>query len=180
LPSTDWCEIDRYTKHRCIPVRWIDLDDFQHFECGLSDSYTRGLVVDVFGNKWIATPSGLAVYSSAGVTDVDDQMSSSMPQTLQRAQNYPNPFNPTTTVGYTVGAVSLPAGQAGGQRTAESRVRLAVYDLLGREVAVLVDGMMPAGEHNVTFYGANLPTGAYVYRLATESGVLAKKMILLG
>jgi len=78
--------------------------------------------------------------------------------------NYPNPFNPSTTISYTL-------SQPG-------RVRLVVVDLLGREVAVLVDEMRSAGQHVVSFNAAHLPSGLYVYRLETEQGVVARKMIL--
>ncbi|NOX37747.1 MAG: T9SS type A sorting domain-containing protein [Calditrichaeota bacterium] len=64
---------------------------------------------------------------------------------------YPNPFNPVTTI-----AFSLPV---------RSRVRLEVYDVLGREVARLVDGVKPAGRYEVSFDATQLPSGVYIYRL---------------
>jgi beta-glucanase (GH16 family) len=80
-------------------------------------------------------------------------------------QNHPNPFNPSTVIGYRLSV----AGQT----------RLAVYDVLGREVAVLVDGMMSAGDHQVTFNAGTLPTGVYMTVLETPSGSLSKPMLLL-
>ena len=72
-------------------------------------------------------------------------------------QNYPNPFNPTTTVGY--------------QLAAESKVRLSVYDLLGREVAVLADGTGWTGFHKGTMDASSLSSGMYILRLvATPQG----------
>ena len=79
--------------------------------------------------------------------------------------NYPNPFNPETTIRYTL-------EQAG-------RVRLAAYDLLGREIAILVDGQQAAGEHRIRFKAGTLPGGAYVYRLQTPDKVAAKTMLLV-
>ena len=79
--------------------------------------------------------------------------------------NYPNPFNPETTISY-----ALPQG---------SKVRLAVYDLLGHEVAVLVDGSQPAGQHTVRFDGGDLPSGSYVYRLQVGEEVVARTMTLV-
>ena len=79
--------------------------------------------------------------------------------------NYPNPFNPETTIRY-----ALP--QAG-------NVRLAVYDLLGHEVAVLVDEPKPAGHHATRFDAGDLPSGAYVYRLQAQDKIMVQIMMLV-
>ena len=88
-----------------------------------------------------------------------------LPSEVTLGQNYPNPFNPETTIRY-----ALP--QAG-------KVRLAVYDLLGHEVAVLVDTVEPAGNHAVRFDAGDLPSGAYTYRLRTANGVVVRTMMLV-
>ena len=80
-------------------------------------------------------------------------------------QNYPNPFNPTTNISF-----SIP--QSG-------FVKLSVFNLLGQEVARLVDGTMQAGFHNVTFKAENLNTGVYIYKLEANDLVQTKKMTLL-
>ena len=79
--------------------------------------------------------------------------------------NYPNPFNPETTIRYV-----LPRS---------GKVRLAVYDMLGHEVAVLVDTVEPAGNHAVRFGAGNLPSGAYAYRLHTANEVVVRTMTLV-
>ena len=79
--------------------------------------------------------------------------------------NYPNPFNPETTIDY-----ALPH---------EGKVRLAVYDLLGREVAVLVDEPLSAGHHAVRFRGDDLPSGPYVYHLQVGDEVAVRTMMLV-
>ena len=81
------------------------------------------------------------------------------------AQNYPNPFNPTTTIPYTLARTE--------------KVRLAVYDLMGKEVAVLVDGIQSAGSHEAQFTATNLTSGIYFYKLETSDQVLVKKMTLV-
>jgi len=89
-----------------------------------------------------------------------------IPQTFQLSQNYPNPFNPTTSIRYTVSSIT--------------NVRLAIYDVLGREVATLVNEEKPAGEYTVRFDGSGLSSGVYFYRLETSNGLVqTKKMILL-
>ncbi len=87
------------------------------------------------------------------------------PLSLRLDQNFPNPFNPNTSIRFT-----LDAGR---------QARLSVYDLVGREVAVLVDGLMPAGEHSVTFNASALPSGIYFYILQSGTQQMSRKMILM-
>ena len=94
-----------------------------------------------------------------------DTESEELPAELALLGNYPNPFNPETTIRY-----ALP--QAG-------NVLLAVYDLLGHEVAVLVDEPKPAGHHMARFHAGHLPSGAYVYRLQAQGKVMTNMMTLV-
>jgi hypothetical protein len=66
-------------------------------------------------------------------------------------QNHPNPFNPATVITFSV--------------PRRGHVTLKIYNVRGQEVAALVDGEMPAGEHQVVFAPSNLPSGSYLYRL---------------
>jgi uncharacterized protein (TIGR02145 family) len=111
-------------------------------------------------------------------TDVGSS-SSAPPPDFSLLQNYPDPFNPTTTIRYTVGSVNLPAGQAGSQRAADSRVRLVVYDMLGREIAVLMDGNNEAGSHSVEFDASGLSSGVYFCRMTAGDFVGTKRMLLI-
>ncbi|HEY9167511.1 MAG TPA: T9SS type A sorting domain-containing protein [Candidatus Kryptonia bacterium] len=88
-----------------------------------------------------------------------------LPNTMALSQNYPNPFNPTTVIAY-----QLPAA---------GRVSLIIYDVLGREVARLVDGQKAAGSYEVKFDGSKLPSGLYFYRLSTGSYSRTMKMVVL-
>jgi hypothetical protein len=89
----------------------------------------------------------------------------SAPQEFSLAQNTPNPFNPSTMVSY-----QLPVASA---------VKLTVYDMLGREVATLVNEMKDAGSYSVRFDGAGFSSGAYIYRLEAGSFVQTKRMLLV-
>jgi len=80
-------------------------------------------------------------------------------------QNYPNPFNPSTKIKYSVAASEF--------------ISLKVYDILGKEIAVLVNEYKPAGNYEVNFYASKLSGGVYFYRLQSGTAVLAKKMIVL-
>ena len=101
--------------------------------------------------------------ADGGIGDVAS--GSEAPLHFSLSQNYPNPFNPTTGIRYQVSGVS--------------GVRLTVYDLLGREVVVLVNEKQAPGSYEVKFDGARLASGVYVYRLEAGAFVAAKKMIIL-
>ena len=87
------------------------------------------------------------------------------PKEFSLEQNYPNPFNPMTEVRYEV--------------PVQSRVLLTVYDLLGREVATLVDEVIPAGRHSARWDASGAPSGIYFYRLTAGSFTGTKKMALV-
>ena len=87
------------------------------------------------------------------------------PGKFELSQNYPNPFNPSTTISF-----SLP--QSG-------NVKLLVYNLLGEQVAELVNGFKEAGIHTINFSAENLNSGIYIYRIATNDFVESKKMTLI-
>lgn len=89
-----------------------------------------------------------------------------LPEKVRLYQNYPNPFNPVTTMRFEL---------TGDHQCA----RLSVYDILGRRVAVLVDGELPAGVHTVPFDASGLASGVYLYRLETEGGIIRQRKMLL-
>jgi hypothetical protein len=80
-------------------------------------------------------------------------------------QNYPNPFNPSTTIRYQIPEMS--------------KVNLTLFNLLGEEVAILVNEEKSAGNYSVEFKAANLPSGTYFYRIQAGSFVETKKMVLM-
>jgi|WetSurMetagenome_2_1015567.scaffolds.fasta_scaffold43224_2 hypothetical protein len=106
----------------------------------------------------------------ADLTGVENNSESITDYRLE--QNYPNPFNPVTTIKYTIPNVTLSGVE-------ESRVILKVYDVLGTEVANLVNEEKPAGNYNVSFNASSLSSGIYFYKLHAGSFVDTKKMVLL-
>ncbi|HPI72987.1 MAG TPA: T9SS type A sorting domain-containing protein [bacterium] len=88
-----------------------------------------------------------------------------VPDRYELGQNFPNPFNPTTEIMFKV--------------KEEGRVQLVVFDLLGREVATLVDGKLAAGIHKINFDGRSLPSGMYLYVMKAGSYHQVKKMALI-
>ncbi|HEY3249936.1 MAG TPA: T9SS type A sorting domain-containing protein [Ignavibacteria bacterium] len=91
--------------------------------------------------------------------------SNELPATFRLDQNYPNPFNPVTTISF-----GLPKA---------SNVRLIIYDILGREVAVLVNEFVKAGNHSVDFDASEIASGVYLYKLVAVNFVETKKMMLI-
>jgi hypothetical protein len=110
---------------------------------------------------------GIEIIDAASVnvsTGIEDEVMS-LPTAYALDQNYPNPFNPVTTIGF-----DLPA---------PGSVRLAVYDVLGREVAVLMDRRIEAGRQQIRFDATNLPSGTYIYRLDTEEQSFTRHLVLM-
>ncbi len=92
------------------------------------------------------------------------------------SQNYPNPFNPTTTIKYTIPSVKKLHAKS--QTTASGKIQLKVYDILGNEIATLVNENKLPGEYEVNFNASNLASGIYYYRLTVGNFTKTKKMIL--
>ncbi|MFA4839823.1 MAG: YCF48-related protein [Candidatus Neomarinimicrobiota bacterium] len=90
---------------------------------------------------------------------------SDLPTEFSLEQNYPNPFNPTTTI-----AFSLPKS---------TKVTLAVYNILGQQVAVLQNGFLEAGYYRMNFNASNLPSGMYIYRITANGYSNVKKMAIM-
>jgi len=96
-----------------------------------------------------------------GVGEDENQLVSQ----FELSDNYPNPFNPSTKISYTI--------------PRSEKVKLSVYNLLGSQIALLVNERKNSGTHTVSFHAANLPSGMYVYRLECAGTVITKKMLLM-
>jgi len=93
-------------------------------------------------------------------------------------QNYPNPFNPSTTIKYSISSIVGTGHPANTGQVAPS-VQLKVYDILGQEVATLVNEQQKPGSYEVNFYADKLPSGIYFYKLQAGKNIQVKKMMLL-
>jgi hypothetical protein len=144
-----------------------------------SHDYGFAVAVDHKGNVYVAgqaTRPGtgqdfilIKLVPSAGAAD---DANAQLPTTVALEQNYPNPFNPTTTISYT-----LAGSRENGVGSTETK--LVVHDLLGREVAVLVNEKKAPGSYEVKFDGSALSSGVYFYSLKAGSSVETKKLMLL-
>ena len=127
------------------------------------------IAVSPSGQMVVGDGSGRLINLSSSVASStateDEPAGMVLPEHYTLGQNYPNPFNPVTTIGF-----ELPES---------GNVRLAVYDVLGRQVALLVSGPVQAGSHEVRFDAANLPSGNYLYRLDTAQGSFTRQLVLM-
>ncbi|RPH95297.1 T9SS C-terminal target domain-containing protein [candidate division KSB1 bacterium] len=150
----------------------VDVDN-NFGSVGIQDSYhERGLGL-TYANQYIPSAAVLSANHAIRFTttppdnysDVPDRPASDLPVRLALHEAYPNPFNPAAELRF-----DLP--RAG-------RVALKIYDVLGQEVAVLVDGFQAAGSYRVSFDGRALPSGLYFARLASDQGVQVRKLMLV-
>jgi len=133
------------------------------------------LAVDNLDRVWMGEvwTGKLYVFDGSNIiiiTDIEDEQFDFIPQQYSLSQNYPNPFNPTTKIKY-----SIPAVASGFSLS----VTLKVYDVLGNEIAVLVNEEKPAGTYEVEWDASRFPSGVYFYQLNAGSFIETKKMILL-
>ena len=142
---------------------WTDL--------GLGDIPVIAFAVHQASQTLVIGTNGSGVFLNANIghsmsTSVEDELvSSELPSGYSLEQNYPNPFNPQTTIPFNL--------------VASGHVRMAVYDVLGREVNLLVDQTMQAGQHRVTWEAGQLPTGNYLVRLEAGGKVMTRSMVLM-
>jgi len=128
--------------------------------------------VDATNNVYVAGGSEMADYSSvatlvkyAQVTVSVDEEESGVPESYSLSQNFPNPFNPSTAIKFQVPANGL--------------VSVKVYDVLGREVATLVNDELSPGSYSVEWNAVGFASGVYFYRLEAAGFVETKKLLLI-
>ena len=113
----------------------------------------------------VGAKSTIMKTSTGGISFVSDNHFTNEIQDFNLSQNYPNPFNPTTTISYQISQRGL--------------VTLKVYDVLGREVATIVNEEKISGSYEIKFDGSDLSSGVYFYKLQAGSFVQTRKMIYL-
>ncbi|MDZ7291386.1 MAG: T9SS type A sorting domain-containing protein [candidate division KSB1 bacterium] len=122
-------------------------------------------IIGVVSNAANINKVGFWYQSGGFITSVEKITDSNLPKEYRLEQNYPNPFNPATTIRF-----ALPK---------RSPVTLMLFDVLGREVATLVDEELQPGEYKVVFDASGLSPGVYLYRLQAEGFSRTKKLTLM-
>ncbi|MBI5216048.1 MAG: T9SS type A sorting domain-containing protein [Ignavibacteriae bacterium] len=129
--------------------------------------YTANASMPTGDTLYLLTRKGLSMFDTIHVFNVTTDVGTSpeLPASYRLEQNYPNPFNPMTVIHY--------------QLQAKSNVSLKVFDILGREVATLVDEIQQAGFQSVNWNASNYSSGIYFYRLQAGSFIETKKLVLI-
>jgi len=171
------------TNHIHVMRKMLPTPDGLSLTINLNETKDLGqnIILDPFWNAdslsfvvFVQSTASKTVYQSGTinypdlVVSVNDEPGSK-PDEFVLFQNYPNPFNPTTVIKY-----SIPV-----ETQNFASVQLKVFDILGREVATIVNEELPAGEYEVTFSATNWPSGIYFYILKAGSFMQTKKMILI-
>ncbi len=156
-------------------LQWTSEEQNARYDYGrirLAEGTTHRIVPD-----WTATGSAIDILVDTdgdgvaedtlrvGLIGTADQPRDDTSRRYALEQNRPNPFSATTRIEF-----ELPA---------PARVRLAVYNALGQEIAVLLNELRAAGSHEVEFNAGSLPSGVYFYRLESDAGILTRRMILV-
>ena len=114
-------------------------------------------------NRAITATEVASLYDN--FVNVSSERKNNIPIVFSLGQNYPNPFNPNTTISYSIPNTSL--------------VRLKIFNILGQEVATLINEEKLMGNYEINFDASSLSSGVYIYKIQAGSFVESKKMILL-
>ena len=173
-PQFSWSSSDEATQYRIQVSTSVQFHDGTFvIDTTLADTVYSSIIT-LTPNKiyyWRANAQnqyGTSYWTSGfgfKTTPTTDVKSENTPAIFALDQNYPNPFNPSTRISF-----KLPAS---------GNSSLKVYDVLGREVAVLINGYLTAGYHTVSFDGTSLTSGMYIYILRNSGNSISRKMILL-
>lgn len=142
------------------------ISKLQRYLTSLTENVIRKEDVEISNNFFTLTlpAKSITTFVSEDLV-VSNQLLRETPTSYYLQQNYPNPFNPSTLISF--------------QLPVSSQVSLKVFDMLGREVATLVNDRISSGEHQVSFDASQLSSGMYIYRLQAGKFVQTRKMMLI-
>jgi photosystem II stability/assembly factor-like uncharacterized protein len=125
----------------------------------------------IFANNYIFTGSGHIIWRRLleDILEIEN-ISLEIPKSFKLEQNYPNPFNPSTKIKFDIPSEG---------KSQKAKVKLLIYNILGKEIQTLVNEQLQPGSYEVTFDGGNLPSGVYFYKLYSGNFTETKKLILL-
>jgi hypothetical protein len=176
LPPSGWMDTQRNYYHNLTNSNGDSLVELSEKSLAFdTDDYPDGdyrIIVEVYDESGNFDIDSMDVKFKNG-NPVETENEEGKIHSFVLEQNYPNPFNPTTKIKFTIPAV----GDA--KFASPTNVILRVFDVLGNEVATLVNEEKPAGEYKVEFDGTGLPSGIYFYQLKAGSFIQTRKMLLI-
>ena len=135
------------------------------------DTFNHGTLTNTriddfqFFNTALSAEEALAIYNSQTTSVERNENNATLLNDFHLAQNYPNPFNPSTQIIYSLGK--------------DTRVEIAVYDILGHNVATLVNGYQMTGTHSIVWDASKVSAGVYFYTMKADNFAVTKKMLLV-
>jgi hypothetical protein len=149
--------------YRYDGTEWINYDSYNS---PLPDLWINSLLIDANGNLLVGTEGGgLVIYKEGGIVINVEKDDFTITDNYFLFQNYPNPFNPITKIKYSLNVSTF--------------IRLNIYDILGREVATLVNEKQKPGNYEITWNAIAYPSGVYFCELRAGSFLSVKKMMLV-
>jgi hypothetical protein len=168
IPDSTFIDIDvgdTLTYQATGMPSWLSFNTQTHTFQGTPTQTVRLITIGITVNDLLLASASTTLRMAvvAPLTDVDNSPTS--PTQYELRQNYPNPFNPTTNIRFEIVDLEF--------------VSLKIFDVLGREVATLINKEKPKGNYNVTWDASHMPSGVYFYHLTTENFSQVKRMLLI-
>ncbi|HEY6626921.1 MAG TPA: T9SS type A sorting domain-containing protein, partial [Ignavibacteriaceae bacterium] len=148
----------------------VKSDGTSEWTVTMPGSYANDIVLGNDNNVYVVG-GNTAKINQTTVTSISNDESTLNSFLLE--QNYPNPFNPSTIISFTISSVTA------NESKQSQFVSLKVYDVLGNEIATLINEEKPAGSYEVNFNAEDLSSGIYIYQLTSGNYIERKKMMML-
>lgn len=162
-----------------LQTKYFKNDEHQIHEYAFFNRYAKNIGIiyseragmgGIFSTVLVGCVINGVLYGDTGMYVGINSNSKNVPSSYRLYQNYPNPFNPTTKIKFDV---------ASNVKSEMSNTKLIIYDILGSEIAMLVNEKLAPGNYEVEFDASNYPSGVYYYKLETGSFSESKKMVLV-
>jgi photosystem II stability/assembly factor-like uncharacterized protein len=198
--SQTWYDVESGTDETLLSIYFIDIDNgwisgdagtvlkttdggatWNPQFSGVATNGLLGIYFSDLHNGWAVGEGGTIISTNDGggpITDIKDEQVE-IPSQFLLSQNYPNPFNPTTKIKFTIPTSPFNPSPYQGEGNRERFITLKIYDILGNEIATLVNEQKSPGSYEVEFNSTGLSSGVYFYRITAGKFSETKKMILM-
>ncbi len=167
IPSNDDNSLNGHIKYFINILSAEDSLEFETHstELAVNNLHVGDYQISIYAMDALLAKSGDSEPENFSIQRISNENRQDLPLSFILHQNYPNPFNPSTEISYQLGV--------------DSFIKLKVFDAMGREVAVLVEGLKSVGNHSVTFDASALSSGIYFYQLEADGQLITKQLTLI-